>query len=35
MRDNLTTLEADEEIVNLEKEEVAIVVEIAEVLERR
>ena len=35
MRDNLTTLEADEEIGNLEKEEVAIVVEIAEVLERR
>ena len=35
MRDNLTTLEADEEIGNLEKEEVAIVAEIAEVLERR
>ena len=35
VRDNLTTLEADEEIGNLEKEEVAIVVEIAEVLERR
>ena len=35
MRDNLTTLEADEEIGNLEKEEVAIVAEIAEMLERR
>ena len=35
MRDNLTTLEADEEIGNLEKEEVATVAEIAEMLERR
>ena len=35
VRDILTALEADEEIVNLEEEEVAITDEIAEVLERR
>ena len=35
MRDILTALEADEEIDNLEKEEVAIIEEIAGVLERR
>ena len=35
MRDILTALEADEEIGNLEEEEVAIIEEIAEVLERR
>ena len=33
--DILTALEADEEISNLEEEEVAIIEEIAEVLERR
>ena len=35
MRDILTALEADEEIIILEEEEVAIIEEIAEVLERR
>ena len=35
VRDILTALEADEEISNLEEEEVAIIEEIAEVLERR
>ena len=35
VRDILTALEADEEIGNLEEEEVAIIKEIAEVLERR
>ena len=35
VRDILTTLEADEEIGNLREEEVAIIEEIAEVLERR
>ena len=35
MRDILTALKADKEIVNLEEEEVAIIEEIAEVLERR
>ena len=35
MRDILTELEADEEIGNLEEEEVAIIEEIAEMLERR
>ena len=35
MRDVLAALEADEEIGNLEEEEVAIIEEIAEVLERR
>ena len=35
VRDILTALEADQEIGNLEKEEVAITEEIAEVLERR
>ena len=35
MRDILTALESDEEIGNLEEEEVAIIEEIAEVLERR
>ena len=35
MRDILTTLDADEEIGNLEKEEVPIIDEIAVVLERR
>ena len=35
MRDILKTLEADEEIDNLEEAEVAIIEEIAEVLERR
>ena len=35
MGDILTTLEVDEEIGNLEEEEVAIIEEIAEVLERR
>ena len=35
VRDILTALEADEEINNLEEEEVAIIEEIAEVLERR
>ena len=35
VRDILTTSEADEQIDNLEKEEVAIIEEIAEVLERR
>ena len=35
VRDILTTLEADEEIVNLEEDEFAIIEEIAEVFERR
>ena len=35
MRDILAALEADEEIGNLEEEQVAIIEEIAEVLERR
>ena len=35
VRDIVTALEADEEIGNLEEEEVAIIEEIAEVLERR
>ena len=35
VRDILTTLEADEEIGNLEEEEVAIIEEIAEVFKRR
>ena len=35
MREILTALEEDEEICNLEKEEVAIIEEIEEVLERR
>ena len=35
MTDILAALEADEEIGNLEEEEVAIIEEIAEVLERR
>ena len=35
MRDFFTTLEADEDIINLEEEEVAIIEEIAEVLEKR
>ena len=35
MRDILTTLEADKEIGNLEEEEVAIIEEIAKVLERQ
>ena len=35
VRDILTALEGDEEIGNLEEEEVAIIEEIAEVLERR
>ena len=35
MRDILTALEANEEIGNLEKKQVAIIEEIAEVLERR
>ena len=35
MRDILTALEADEEIGNLEEEDVAIIEEIARVLERR
>ena len=35
VRDILTALEADEEIGNLEEEHVAIIEEIAEVLERR
>ena len=35
VRDILTVLKADKEIVNLEEEEVAIIEEIAEVLERR
>ena len=35
MGDILTTLDADEEIGNLEKEEVPIIDEIAVVLERR
>ena len=35
MRDILTALEADEKIGNLEEEEVAIIEEIAEVLETR
>ena len=35
VRDILTALKADKEIVNLEEEEVAIIEEIAEVLERR
>ena len=35
MRDIVTALEADEEIGNLEEEEVTIIEEIAEVLERR
>ena len=35
MRDILTALEADESIGNLWKEKVAIIEEIAEVLERR
>ena len=35
MRNILTALEADEEIGNLEEEEIAIIEEIAEVLERR
>ena len=34
MRDIVTALEADEEIVNLEEEAVAIIEEIAEMLER-
>ena len=35
MRDILTALEADEDIGNLEEEEIVIIEEIAEVLERR
>ena len=35
MRDILTALEADKEIGNLEEQDVAIIEEIAEVLERR
>ena len=35
MRDIVKALEADEEIDNLEEEEVAIIGEIAELLERR
>ena len=35
VRNILTTLEADEEIDNLEKEEVDIIEEVAEVLKRR
>ena len=35
MRDIVTALEADEEIVNLEEEAVAIIEEIAEMLEDR
>ena len=35
MRDILTALEADEEIDNFEEEEVAIIEEISEVVERR
>ena len=35
MREILTALEEDEEICNLEKEKVAIIEEIEEVLERR